>query len=348
MKHKEYKILTFFLMSILVLFLFSGCSSDNDKTSKSIEQLQKENGIPVKVEIIKPSRFEKYFSFFGKFKGIKETTTASMFGGRIDKINVKPGDYVKKDQVIVEFPEDAPASKYQQAKAAFLNSEKNYKRMKSLLAKGEIAQAQFDGAETKYLVDKRNYETTKDMLKLDAPYNGIVTEIMVHKGENVKDKTQLFTVADLSRMKIRVWISEEERLQIKKGMKVYATVAGNTFAGKVGDLSIGVDPKKQAFYADLYFDNRNMKIIPGTTADVKIIIYENDNAIVVPVNLIQSDNSGTFVFLSNNSKAKKQYVSIGNKGGINYEIKDGLKVGDALIVEGNMKLTNGIKIKVIK
>lgn len=348
MKNNVNKILVFFTMNILALLLIAGCSSEKNKASKSIEQIQKENGIPVRVEIIKTNRFEKYFSFYGKFKGIKETTISSMFAGRIDKINVKPGNYVKKDQVIVEFPEDTPASKYQQAKAAFLNSEKNYNRMKALLAKGEIAQVKFDGAETQYLIDKRNYETMKDMLKLDAPYNGIVTEIIVHKGDYVKDKTPLFTVADLSKMKIRVWLSEEERLQIKKGMKVFATVAGKTFTGKVGDLSISVDPMKQAFYADLIFDNSRNEIMAGTTADVKIIIYENNKAFIVSRNLVKSDNTGSYVYLVKNSKAKKQYVLIGEKGGINYEIKKGLKVEDALIVEGNTKLTNGIKIKVVK
>jgi len=332
----------------MTTFFIAGCSSDRDNVPKSLEQIQKENGVPVKVVNIKTQRFEKYYTFYGKFKGIKETTPVSMFGGRIDKINVKPGDYVKKDQVIVEFPEDAPASQIQQAKAAFINSEKNYKRMKALLSKGEIAQAQFDGAETQYLVDKRNYETMKDMLKLDAPYNGTVTEIMVHKGENVKDKIPLFTIADLSRMKIRVWLSEEERLQIKKGMKVYATVVGKTFIGKVGELSVSVDQMKQAFYADLYFNNSKKEIIAGTTANIKIIIYENDNAIVVPRNILMKENSKYYVFLAENTTAKKQYVEVNNENGTFYEIKSGLKSGDQLIVQGNAKLFDRIKINLIK
>lgn len=348
MKYKEHKILAIFLMNVLAFLLISGCSSDNEKTSKSIEQLQKENGIPVKVEIVKTGAFEKYFTYYGKFKGIKETTSSSMFAGRIDNINVKPGDYVKKDQIILEFPEDTPASQYQQAKVAFLNSEKNYKRMKSLLAKGEIAQVQYDAAETSYLVDKRNYETMKDMLKLSAPYNGVVTEILVHKGEFVKDKTPLFTVADLSKMKIRVWLSEEERTQIKNGMKVEATVADNTFIGKVGELSISVDSATQAFYADVIFDNSNKKIIAGTTANIKIVIYENDNAIVIPRNLLKQENSKHYVFLVLDSTAKKKYVEVKNENGTFYEIKSGLKSGDQLIVQGNARLSDGIKINLIK
>jgi len=345
-KINKISILVFITVSAFILL--AGCSDDEKSGSKSMEQIQKEEGIPVRVETVKPQRFEKFLTFFGKFRGIKETTIGAMIGGRIEKINVRPGDYVKKDQVIIEFPEDAPASKYQQSKAAYENSKKTYERMKALYEKGEISQAQFDGAETRYLVDKRNYETMKDMLHLDAPYDGVITEVMVHEGDNVKDKTQLFTIANLNKMKIRIWISETERMKIKKGMKALATVAGKTFTGYVGDLSLSKDMRKQAFYADLYFNNGKREIMAGTTADVKIIIYENDNAIVVPRNLIKTEDSKTYVFVSSGSKAKKQYVTLKNENGIYYELESGLNPGDALIVKGTARLTDGIKIKVVK
>jgi RND family efflux transporter MFP subunit len=327
---------------------FSGCSGDDAEKSKSMEEIQKEEGIPVAVEKIKPERFEKFLSFFGKFRGEKETIIGAMIGGRIEKINFRPGDNVKKDDVIVEFPQDSPASQYQQAKSAYENSKKTYERMKNLFKRGEIAQAQFDGVETKYLVDKRNFETMKDMLQLDAPYDGTITEIMVHEGDNVKAKKPLFTIAKLNRMKIRIWLSDSERMQIKKGMKAVAIVGGKTFDGKVYELSYSVNPMKQAFYADLIFDNSKREILAGTTADVKIITYENDNAIVVPRNLVKEEKGKKYVYLAKGGKAVKQYVTVSNQNGINYEIGSGLKEGDPLIVKGSARLSEGVKIKVVK
>ena len=341
-------IKTFLILIIPAVIYLAGCSGEEQSKPKSMEEIQKEEGIPVVIQKVEPQKFVKYLTFFGKFRGIKETTVGAMIGGRIDKILVRPGDYVKKDQIIIEFPEDAPASKYQQAKAAYENSKKTYERMKALYEKGEISQAQFDGAETKYLVDKRNYETMKDMLHLDAPYDGIITEILVHEGDNVKAKKPLFTIAKLNKMKIRIWLSEKERMQVRKGMKVLATVAGKTFTGKVEDLSLSVDPMKQAFYADLIFNNSKGEIMAGTTADVKIITYENDNAITVPRNLVKPEGTKYFVFVKNGDKAKKQFVTIKNYNEIYYEIDSGLNPGDLLITQGSSRLTDGIKIKVVK
>lgn len=344
MKH----LLQITIISLFALFSFVGCSSEEVEESKSFEQIQKEEGIPVTVEKITKQKFDKQLTFFGKFKGDRETIIGAMIGGRVEKINYRPGDNVKKNDVIIEFPEDSPASQFQQAQSSYENSSKSFERMKALYEKGEIAQAQYDGVETKYLVDKRNFETMKDMLKLDAPYNGTITELMVHEGDNVKAKTALFKIAKLEKMKIRIWLSDSERMTIKKGMKAIATVEGKTFVGKVSELSLSVNPMKNAFYADLVFTNNKREIFAGSTADIQIITYEKNKTIVITRNLVKDDSGKKYVYLAKNSKAEKRYVTISNENGTGYEIESGLAVGDNLIVKGSSKLNDGTKIKVIK
>jgi RND family efflux transporter MFP subunit len=346
MKSFFLKYTLYFVIAALFITI-AGCTSRENEQSKSMDQIQKEKGIPVTVKKVTPQKFETYLTFFGKFKGAKETIIGSMIGGRIEKILARPGDFVKKDQVIIEFPEDSPASKYQQAKAAYEMSKKTYERMKALYEKGEISQAQFDGAETKYAVDKRNYEITKDMLKLIAPYNGTITELMVHEGDNVKQKTPLFTIAQLHKMKIRVWLSDEERMILKKGMRVIAKVSGMTVEGKVYELSLSADPFKQSFYADLIFANKDKKILPGTIADIKIITYENDQAITVPRNIVRRNGDETFVFIADGAKAVKRIIKISRESGILYEISSGLRVDDQLIVKGGARLLDGTKINAV-
>ncbi len=329
--------------------MLTGCSGQDEVKSKSMEDIQKAEGVPVVVQSVQPRPFEKKLTFFGQFKGYKETIVGAMIGGRIETIHAKPGDRVKENQVIIEFPKDSPASQYQQAKAAYENSKKTYERMKALHDKGEIAQAQFDGITTKYLVDKRNFETMSDMLHLDAPYDGVVTELMVHEGDNVKSKTPLFTVAQLNKMKLRIWLSDEERMEIKKGMSVEAKVGKNVFTGTVYDLSMSVDPMKQAFYADIIFDNPDGEILPGLTAEVKVILYQNPKAIALTRNLVKTGPDGKpFVFLAKENKAVQQPVHIAHESGVWYEIDKGLQAGDPLITRGNARLTDGVKIKVVK
>lgn len=344
---KKLKIITPLLIAAVPVILFQSCG-EQKADAKSMEQIRAEEGVPVKIEVLQYKPFEKYYSFFGKLSGIKEATKGAMVAGKIDKILAKVGDNVKKDQIIVAFAQDNPTLQYEQAKSAFENSEKTYLRMKALLAAGETAQANYDGAETKYLVDKRNYESLKQMLFIESPFDGKVVDIKVNAGDNVKSEVHLFTVAQLSKMRTKIWASEKEISAIKKGMEAEIDYGGTKHTGKVVEVSMAADPYKQAFYAEVEFNNPGLELKSGVTVDIKILIYKNPNAIIIPRNLVMSDEKGTYVFVEKNQTAEKRYVTNGRDSGVDYEIKSGLKVNDRLIVEGTTLLNDGTKVKIIQ
>ncbi len=345
--YKFRKMLPVFFSFVITLFFLNGCGEEKEE-AKSIEQIHKEEGVPVEVEVVKTKVFEKHLSFFSKITGVKEATKGAMIGGKIIKINAKPGTFVKEDFVVVEFATDNPASMYEQTKTAYENSKKTYERMKALLAAGETSQSNFEGAEAQYLVNKRNYEIQKQLIYIDAPFDGIITDVKVKEGDNVKSETSLFTIAQLHKVRTKVWISEKEINQIKTGMTATIEFGGKTYKGRVVEVSLSADPYKQAFYAEVEFDNSSREIKTGVVVETKILTYENPNAIVLPRNLVKSDEKGMFLFVEKDSQAQKKYVTNGMDSGLDYEVKTGLEVGEKLIVSGTARLENGTKVKVIK
>jgi membrane fusion protein (multidrug efflux system) len=341
------KIFISFLLIITVSLLINSCGKD-EQTSKSMSQIQEEEGKPVKVTEIKHQLFAKYLSYFSKLSGVKEATRGAIVGGKIEKINFKVGDFVKENQVVVQFPTDQIGAQYEQAKSAYENAQKTYERMKALLEAGETAQANYDAAETQYLVAKSNFEASKDMIFVDAPFDGYLVDLKVNKGDNVKKDTHLFTIAQLYKMKARVWVTDKEISLIKKGMNAEITYNNKTYTGKVTDVSLGIDPTRQAFYAEIEFPNPKMELKNGLTVEVKILVYENKDAIVIQRNLVQTDEKGSYVFVEKNGKASKRYISNGMDSGIEYEVKSGLNVGDKLITQGGSQLNDGVKVNVIQ
>jgi len=340
-------LLVSFLLIATVSLLINGCGKD-EQTSKSMSQIQEEEGTPVKVTEIKLQPFTKYLSYFSKLSGVKEATRGAIVGGKIEKINFKVGNFVKENQVVVQFPTDQVGAQYEQAKSAFENAQKTYERMKALLEAGETAQANYDAAETQYLVAKSNFEASKDMIFIDAPFDGYLVDMKVNEGDNVKKDSYLFTIAQLYRMKAKIWVTDNEIGLIKKGMNAEITYNNKTYTGKVTDVSLGIDPMTQAFYAEIEFPNTKMELKNGLTVEVKILVYENKNAVVIQRNLVQTDEKGSYVFVEKNGKASKRYISNGMETGIDYEIKSGLNVGDKLITQGNSQLNDGVKVNVIQ
>jgi multidrug efflux pump subunit AcrA (membrane-fusion protein) len=122
---------------------------------------------------------------------------------------------------------------------------------------------------------------------------------------------------------------------------------GNTYEGKVTEISLSADPQRHAFYAQIIFPNNSMKLKSGLTVSVKINIYKNDNAIVIERNLVQSDQNGDFVYVYRDDKAYKRYLTLGNEMDIYYEINDGIDEGENLIVKGSSKLFDKAQVKLI-
>jgi RND family efflux transporter MFP subunit len=342
---KNVKVLL--LLPIVFVLFFIGCGGD-EEPAKSMAQIQQEDGIPVQVETVEYMPFEKYQNYFGKLAGIKEATKGAPFGGRIAKINYKVGDYVEANQVVVEFPVDEPGSMYETAKVTYENSKRMYERTKVLLEAGETSQVNFDNVEAQYLVNKRNYENAKQLTFIEAPFSGTIIDIKVNVGDNVNKDAPLFTVAQLYKMRVRIWITEKEINQIKKGLTAEIVFGGKTYTGTVVDKSLALDPAKQAFYAEVEFDNSKREIKSGVTVEVKVLIYKNPKAIIIPRNIVMSDDGGQYVFVDKDGVAEKRYITNGQESGVEYEISSGLQVGDKLVVHGGSQLTNNAKLKVIQ
>jgi len=342
---KNVKVLS--LLPIVFVLFFIGCGGD-EEPAKSMAQIQQEDGIPVQVETVGYMPFEKYQNYFGKLAGIKEATKGAPFGGRIAKINYKVGDYVEANQVVVEFPVDEPGSMYETAKVTYENSKRMYERTKVLLEAGETSQVNFDNVEAQYLVNKRNYENAKQLTFIEAPFSGTIIDIKVNVGDNVNKDAPLFTVAQLYKMRVRIWITEKEINQIKKGLTAEIVFGGKTYTGTVVDKSLALDPAKQAFYAEVEFDNSKREIKSGVTVEVKVLIYKNPKAIIIPRNIVMSDDGGQYVFVDKDGVAEKRYITNGQESGVEYEISSGLQVGDKLVVHGGSQLTNNAKLKVIQ
>lgn len=341
------KILTGTALMLLTLLFTAGCGGD-DKKDKSPEQIRSEEGIPVRVEEIKYQPYEKYLSFFAKLTGIKEATKGAMVGGNITKVNSKIGDYVKEGQVIVEFDSDNPALQYNQAKTTFENSEKNYLRIKALYEDGETSLAAYEGAQTQFEVAQRNYLSLRKMLFIESPFDGYIVNLKVNPGDGVKGEAPLFTVSQIFKMRSKIWVSEKEIVQFKKGMTAITEFGGQKFVGKVIEIAMAIDPAKQAFYVEVEFDNPRSTLKSGLTNEIKILTYENPKAITIPRSLVMNDENGSYVFVNDNGKASKRYISNGSESGLMYEISSGLNTGELLIVKGASQLEDGSKINVIQ
>ncbi len=333
-------------LALVALLALSSCQKKIEP-GKSIEQIRAEQGVPIRIVTIGEKEFNKNLTFFAKLSGIKETMQQAMIGDKVVKINAKVGSTVREGQVIVEFPKDNPQIQYEQARLGYENAKKLYERMSQLLKAGETSQQNFDNAETQYLVAKKNWESIYQLINIESPISGQIVQMLVKEGDKVKSGDNIFTVAQLSKMMAKVWVSSAEVEYIKTGMSATMKINGDEFTGRVAVVDLAMDEMRRAFGVEIHFDNGHRKIQSGVTTDIKINAYNNSKAIMVPRKVIVRDGDETFIFVEKDGKAEKRAVELGLESGIDVEIKNGLNPGDRLITEGIALLRNGTKIKIV-
>jgi len=333
--------------SIIVLAILTACSGEAEE-AKSMEQIYKEEGVPVKIKEIKPQLFEKKHTYHAILTGIEETTVSAKLTDRVERVLVNIGDYVKKDQVLITFPTDNPSAQYQQAKVAFENAKASFDRIKNLYGTGGLSQQNYDNAKTQYEVARANYENVSRIVKVMAPMDGYVTKINVVESENVKHDDDLVTVSRTDKLKAKVWVSEKEIYEVKVGLPAIARWNGSLMQGKVVQVDMAINQNHQAFGAVLEFVNNGEGCHCGVTAQIDIITTQNPQAIVVNIKDILKGVDGDYVYVNIDGRAKRRAVVEEARQNLDVQLKDGLQAGDQLIVEGQLLLDEGSRIKIIE
>jgi len=342
------KIKMLIINLLAIIFLLLACTDQEQAESRTIQQIQEEEGIPVSVTKLEHQSFVINYSYNSNLSGIKETTVNASIADRVDEVYVKVGDYVDKDQVLLTFPEDNPMGQYRQAKAVYENSLADYERMKILYETGGLSRSDLDKLKTGLIVNKANYDAAAKAIKVKAPFAGTVTKIFVRETESVGIGESLATITILDQYKAKVWVTENELRDIRIGNNATALALGKLLPGRVVQVAQSIDTTRQAFIVDLEFDNPQNLTISGILADIDITAYLNDETIVIPRQYIHNpEQEDSYVYVLYDDKAVRRKILTARNDGLRYEIVGGLTEGDWLITQGTNSVSDGSLVKVI-
>jgi HlyD family secretion protein len=258
----------------------------------------------------------------GTLNPVTIVDVGSQVSGKILKIYVDFNSQVKKGQLIAEIDQSPFLSKVQQneanyssskaslekSKVTLANSEKQYERAKTLFEKELISFEAFETAEVQYYSAKADLQSNEarleqakaqlDATKVDleytiikSPIDGVVINRNVNEGQTVAASFQapvLFQIAnDLTKMQVECSVDEADIGKVKEGQKVRFTVDAFTddnFNGVVRQVrySPEVIQNVVTYTTIVDVENPEMKLRPGMTATVSIVVGEAQNALRVP------------------------------------------------------------------
>jgi Cu(I)/Ag(I) efflux system membrane fusion protein len=190
---------------------------------------------------------------------------------------------------------------------------------------------------------------TKKALHIHSPYNGIVMKVGARKGQYVSPKTQLYTIADLSRVWVYVDIYENELPWIRKGDKAELTLAsqpGKTFRGRVTYIYPYAESKTRTIKVRLEFKNPGLRLKPKMFANATIHASRQIDAIVVPSEAVIRSGTREQVFIVRApGKFEPRVVKLGITADGQTQILSGIKAGDEVVTSAQFLIDSESKLR---
>lgn len=263
-------------------------------------------------------------------------------GGRINKINVEVGDFVSAGQILAEMDK----VQLDQAGLRFQNAEVEMNRVEQLFKEGGVSQSDYDQIVMNYKVAKSTYDNLLENTILRSPVSGVVTARNYDRGDMYNMSQPLFTVQQITPVKLLVPISESDYTKVKKGDKVTITAdafPGQNFEGSIIRLYPTMDAATHTFNVEVHVRNENRLLRPGMFARATVNFGDNFNVVIPDLAAVKMQGAGTrqVFILNNDNTVSVRVVVLGRHFDNKYEVLSGLDDGDVIVVKGHSTLKAG-------
>ena len=267
---------------------------------------------------------------------------------RIEKIFVEVGDRVGKGQILVQLD----ATNLRQLKLQIENQKVEFNRIDQLYKVGGASKAEWDNAKMDLDVKETQYRNYLVNTQLRSPINGIVTARNYDNGD-MTGSNPVLVIEQISPVKLIINVSEPHFPLIKKGMPVdikLDTYGNELFKGRVYIVYPTIDSNTHTFPVEIRIANNDQRVRPGMFGRVTVSYGSKKHVIVPDEAVIKQIGAGDhYVYvLKEGNTVTYNKVKLGQRLGKEYEILDGVPAGSQVVVAGQTKLADGVKVDIVK
>lgn len=343
----------------------AGTGADSTATSSDSGGSTSSNvSLPVVVEEVANGDLVLSVNTTGQVRSDAEGRLRAEVGGRVDRVLVRPGDFVRKGHVIVELDPRPFDLDLRDAEVALKSAEQAYGdlyRPDSAITGVMPPQTRLDAfvirsglAAARVRLERAKLD--RQRATIVAPFDGVVDRVLTVPGDLLNAGADISTLVDLRNLRIEASVLEHDLPLIKVGGEAVITsaaAAGQSFAGKVVAVLPLVDSLTRAGRAFVRTTGTGA-LRPGMYADVRLEAQRLPDRRLVPTRAIIQRDGRDLVFVVREGRAQWTYVQAGRSNGRQTEIlpdsASGLipvNPGDNVIIEGHLTLTHDAQVRVV-
>lgn len=307
----------------------------------------------------------------GTGQAFKTVSIESQTAGIVKEVNYRPGQFVRKGDLLVSLDQSPFLAALSQAQAALTKDKAQaqlgqleLQRYDQLYTQGIVSKEQYDqsqatsaSAGATVAADEAAIQTAKIQLSycsIYAPISGVTGAQLVYPGATVAANAApvLVVINQVSPLYVTFSVPQQYLGQIKRAMAtsrlpIQSTPPDTTLPEK-GSLSFvnnTVDATTGTIVLMGTFENTAHRLWPGQYSSVLLRLGEQENVMAVPSQAVQSGQQGPFVFVvKSNMTVDVQQVTVGQTVENETQILQGLSVGETVVTDGQVSLVPGTKV----
>lgn len=361
------KVITF--SGFAAFFLMAACSNNNTPVTPVATP-----PVKVTVQLVVLADAVYYDEYPATVSPLNQVDLRPQVSGFITGVHFKDGDRIKKGQLLYSIDAQLYAANFQQAVAglkvqeANLNkAQKDANRFHELDKNDAVAKQLVDNADAALEVARKQADASRANIqavqtnvkytKVYAPFDGVIGISAVKTGAAVTaGQTLLNSISSDKELAVDFNIDQKEIYRFTKFMNekpaatdsIFTLAFGNDiypYPGKISLLDRAVNPQTGTIKARLIFPNNKNLLIAGMNGTVRVKNNGAAQSILIPYKAVTEQLGEFFVYVPNDSnKVSQRKLVLGKQIGINVIVKEGLKNGEKVVVEGVQNLREGAMI----
>jgi len=333
-------IIAFTLTGILL----SGCDDTAETAKKRKNKPHQVNTVIAKAQ---DSLIERRFN--ATINAPNTVNISNQIAGTLLEIPHRPGAKINQGDILIKLDDSLTRAEYQKALASLDKAVQDLARIKKLLPRQLASAEELSSADTSLKLAKAEVTLKKIQLErsiIKAPFSGVISQRLLEPGNSVVTNTHILTLVDNSNLIAKSAVPESYLLSLKKGRKVSLNIPALSYQlnAFISTIYPTVDQKTQQIPIEVRFEHKDKNLYPGLFAEI-IISEKINNAILIPVNAVQYDTKGAWIYtLDNKGKAQIKRITTGRNINNKIEILTGLTDGNTVITKGFVGLRPGKKV----
>jgi membrane fusion protein, multidrug efflux system len=298
-----------------------------------------------------PTSFTHYIDLQGNVDAVNTSWISPRgTGGVVTQLYVKQGDHVRQGQLLLKLDDAIQRQQLASDQTQLAYAQDLYQRRKNLWDEKigtEVdlvnAKNQVDQAEARLKIDQQQLDFTS--VYADIP--GTVNVLNIKVGEAFSQVSQSLQIVNTDNLKVVVLVPEIYQERVRVGTPVKIDFPGLNNKEVTGTIAVSakvINADNRSFQIEIHIPNSS-DIRANQVAIVKLQDYSASNVITIPINTLQTDETGKYVLVGvrQNGKfvAHKKSITIGQTYSDKVQVTGGLDTGDQLITDGYQGLYEG-------